>query len=142
MSMYREHERVTLDCSDKSLTKQSFAAECDINTIMRKFEKTGLIDHNAKHGGSYGDFLAAPEYHEACNAVLAADAAFMSLPSGLRKRFNNDPAAFLEFAQDPANQEAMAELGLTKPPRIIADEGEAEKPTEDSPDPKPSEKAK
>ena len=42
---------------DKStaMTKQSFKDECDINKIMAKFQKTGALNHYAKHAPQYGD---------------------------------------------------------------------------------------
>lgn len=113
---YDPHDRVQVEFPTPSLAKQSFAGECDINKIMRKFEKTGLISHNNSVAGRYGDFLSAPEYHDACNAVIAADSAFQSLPAKIRERFGNSPASFLDFAQDPENLEEMARMGLAKPP--------------------------
>lgn len=99
-----------------SLTKQSFKDECDINVLMRRYEKTGLVDHVNTHQGNYGDFINAPDFHSAMNQIMAAEDMFMSLPSRIRARFANDPAAFLEFAQDPSNAEEMQSLGLIPAP--------------------------
>lgn len=42
---------------------------------------------------------------------------FDTLPSKLRLRFGNDPAEFLSFVEDPANDQEMIDLGLKpKPP--------------------------
>ena len=38
-----------------SLTKQSFKDECNINNIMSKYMKDGLIGHVNKHQGRYDD---------------------------------------------------------------------------------------
>lgn len=94
-------------------TKQEFKDDCDINNILRKFRKTGVLEHVRKHGPEYG-FAPAVDYHEAMNLVLKADAMYADLPSDLRKRFK-DPAEFLEFVQDPENAEEMLELGLRTP---------------------------
>lgn len=115
---YKEHKRVSIDFTDThSLAKQSFAAECDINNILKKFEKTGMIEHVKEHHGHYGDFIGAPDYLTAMNAIVEAQEAFDSLPAKVRKRFANDPKEFLEFVQDPDNREEMQKLGLLEPPQ-------------------------
>lgn len=109
---------------ERSRTKQSFKAECDINNIMRKFEKTGLIEHQARFQGRYGDFTNLPQsYHEAVNQVLEAEEMFMTLPAKVRAHFDNDPGSFLAAVDDPARREELVELGLLRP---NADNGAAE----------------
>jgi len=39
---------------------------------------------------------------------------FNDLPSSIRSRFGNDPAAFLDFVQDENNADEMVKLGLTE----------------------------
>lgn len=95
----------------KSRTRQSHAAECDINNIIKKFQKTGALDHVAKHGPIYGD-VTAITYHEAQNLVIEADEMFHDLPSSVRAKFENDPRQFMDFVQDDENLEEMSELGL------------------------------
>jgi hypothetical protein len=46
------------------------------------------------------------------NAIRAGDDAFAELPSDIRERFNNDPAEFVDFCLDEANNEEAANLGL------------------------------
>lgn len=109
-----QRKRLPTVIAGASRTKQSFAAECDINNIMKRFEKDGLVLHVNKFDGQYGDFTNAPEYHDAVNKVLAADDMFMSLPASLRTRFENDPGRFLAFVADPANVREMQSLGLMR----------------------------
>ncbi len=104
--------RVAKHFSGASLAKQSFQKECDINTIMRKYEKSGLIEHLNTNQGQYGNYIGFEDYHSSLNQILAADAAFLTIPSRIRAKFNNDPGVFLEFAQNPENHEEMVELGL------------------------------
>ena len=112
-----QRERVQFATSGDSLTKQSFSRECDINQIMLKWQKTGLVSHTNNFQGNYGDFLGLPsDFQEAQNQVLAAQAMFSSLPSSIRKRFGNDPSAFLDFVQDDENREEMVRLGLASKP--------------------------
>ncbi|AXL14684.1 internal scaffolding protein [Microviridae sp.] len=111
----RQAYRVKQEFHIASMTRASFLAECDVNRIMDKYQKTGLISHNAKYQGSYGDFMTSADYHECMNAILEAENAFQSLPSSVRTRFQNDPAAFLDFVQDEENIEEMRSLGLLNP---------------------------
>lgn len=118
------HERVVQEPGGPSMAKQAFKDECDINQILRRFQKTGLVEHVRQTQGRYGDFVSAPEFQEACNLVIEARAMFDSLPSKVRKRFDNDPAAFLDFAQNPENEEGMRELGLLPPLESPQDAGD------------------
>lgn len=113
----RERPRLAKSFPGPSLAKQSFKKECDINHIMSKYLKTGLINHVAKYNGKYGESLPTDfDYQDACNAVLEAQEIFMSVPSDIRRKFNNDPAEFLEFVKNPENIEKMYEMGLAKRP--------------------------
>lgn len=108
------HRVVDLDTGPESLTIQSSAEECDINSIMSRYAKTGVIEHENRFQGEYGDFLSVNDYHSAMNQVLAANEAFASLPSGIRANFNNSPAEFLAFTQNPDNKDSMIDMGLLK----------------------------
>lgn len=111
---YSPTERVQLINTEKSRTHQSFENETNINSIMAKYEKTGLISHFNKHKGKYGNFIDAVDYHTAQNRIIEAQDAFYSLPSKVRAKFENAPEKFLEFAQNPDNLEEMVNLGLAK----------------------------
>lgn len=100
----------------KSMAHQSMRDECDINRIMERWLKTGVLEHRNRYEGHYGDFLDVPaDYHQAANQVLAAQEMFLELPAKVRKRFGNDPGAFLEFVGDPENRSELEKLGLAKP---------------------------
>lgn len=107
-------------------TQQSFKDDVDINLIMRRFERTGMIDHLNEYKGQYGDFLDVPQsFHEAMDQVIAAEGMFMTIPAKVRARFHNDPGEFLAFVSDPANADEMYELGLAKRP--VADDVQPER---------------
>jgi len=95
-------------------TKQSFKDECDVNNIMRKFEKTGLIDHVNNHQGEYGQFIGFDDYHTSLNQIQDAEASFMTIPAKIRAKFDNSAGKFLAFAQNPDNLPKMVEMGLAK----------------------------
>lgn len=101
---------------DPGLTDGSQAADADINTIMRRFEKTGQLPAMIQRNAAYGDFSTAPDYQTALNTVLHAQEQFSSLDAHVRKRFGNDPAQFLEFATNPKNAEEMVSMGLAVRP--------------------------
>jgi len=125
---YDKPKRVTTSTPGPSMAKQQFKRECDINHIMAKYQKTGLIDHVSTHQGNYSDLTDVPTYHDAMNKIIAANKSFASLPSSIRKKFSNDPAEFLDFVSNPANVPEMQQMGLIPPP-----------PPDDSPveDPEP-----
>jgi len=95
-------------------TSQEFAEECDINTIMARYQKTGLIDFVNQHQPQYGDATGL-EYLEMQNQIVAAKNMFADLPAKIRDRFANDPAKFLDFFNDPENREEAAKMGLLAP---------------------------
>lgn len=103
-----------LVCKDPSRAKQSSRDECDINNIMRKYHKTGLLPSRAGEG-LYVDASTLGDYHAACNQILAAEELFASLPSKVRSRFKNDPAELIAACSDPKNLPELVELGLANP---------------------------
>lgn len=117
---YRVREPVQIAFAEQGRTKQSFRDECDINNIMAKFIKTGVTTHINTHGGQYFD-CEAIDFREALEVIQNAEDMFMDLPAVVRRSFSNDPAEFLEFVQNPANADKLAEMGLTgAPPKDAA----------------------
>ena len=97
---------------EDSLTLQSEAEACDINFIMKRFEKTGELTHLMANDPQYGDFSSLPSYQESLEIVHKAHEQFDALSSKVRARFDNDPAKFLAFATDPQNASEMVDMGL------------------------------
>lgn len=97
-----------------SMTRQSEMAGCDIHNILKQFSQRGfeeLVRENAARG-QYLDLTELPDYQDALDIVIRADNAFAALPSQIRDRFANDPARFIQFLSDPANQDEAIRLGL------------------------------
>lgn len=113
-SAYSKKERVQLVNEEDSLTKQSFQNECNINSIMKKWERSGVLPHSRSSQPCYGDFSNVTDFQSALNAVSDAQDVFMQLPAQLRARFDNDPACFLDFVDNPSNMEEMISLGLAE----------------------------
>lgn len=98
-----------------SKTDQSFAEQCDINNIIRRYQKTGQVSHLSKHQGIYADISEIPDLQGAFQAVQDAQSAFMTLPASLREKFQNDPIQFVEYLSDSRNDEEAISLGLKEP---------------------------
>lgn len=99
----------------ESRTKQAHKDETDINRIMQKYQKTGLLDHVNKYQGEYGDFSEVTDFQSALNKIHESQEMFGTLPSSIRKQFDNDPGKFLNFVEDPNNFDAAVDLGLFTP---------------------------
>lgn len=110
----RKRQRVQVHFKGESRTQQSFKKDCDIQNILKNVGRTGLLSHANTRPRRFEDLVGASDYHTALNSVIAANAAFSSLPAALRSRFANDPHKFLEFCDDPKNEAEMRELGLLK----------------------------
>lgn len=101
-----------LDCSDRpSMTKQMHRDECNINTIIKKYKTTGVITNVNNLEAKYGD-VTGLDFQTAMDLVAEAQTMFQELPSAVRNKFKNDPGLFLDFMDNPANQEEMVSMGL------------------------------
>lgn len=133
-SAYNNQGRFKTKIEGPTKTQQNFKKECDINNILKKYRKTGLLEHVNQYAGKYEDLSEPTDYQTALNIVISAQASFDSLPSDLRRKFDNDPGKFLDFATNPDNYESMKDLGLTKPQEAI--EVVLQTPSEVTPPPK------
>lgn len=107
-----------LVCQDKSLTKQSEADSCDINKIVERFEKTGILPNVNETPALYIDATKMPDYRTALDQVNMANEYFSHLNAKIRAMFDNDPAQFLDFVSNEDNHQHMVELGLREPDPI------------------------
>lgn len=104
-----------------SLTRQEFAEECDINTIMARYNAhvIGGPGNLSPVEPMYVDFAEMPQdlmgYLE---FMQNAENAFMSLPAIVRKEFDNNAHEFVAFASDPASLGQMREWGLAPPAKV------------------------
>ncbi len=97
----------------KNMTEQAHAKECDMNYILRKYQKTGLIEHVKKHQGRYDD-ITVTDFTEAMHKVSEAQDMFNELPSFVKKKVGGSVEKFLEFVQNPNNKADMQRLGMLK----------------------------
>ncbi len=100
---------------DPGLTVQSEADACDINVMMKTYQKTGMVPQTQQQP-LWGDFSNVVDYMEAKQIQADAESYFDALPAEMRKRFNNNPAELLAFMQDANNQEEAEQIGLVQKP--------------------------
>lgn len=106
-----ERVRVIAEVGGPSLTKQSMAAETDINQIVARH-----IAHDAPFfadgRATYGDFFGFGDYHASLDAVMQAQEEFAKLPAAVREHSENDPGKFLAMVYDPSRRDELVKLGL------------------------------
>lgn len=116
-------------CKD-DLTRQADKQACDINFIVERWKKTGTLPLNhLMRQPLYGDFSKPVKFAEALNLVNVANTQFAKLPVEIRKLFHYDVELFLEFVNDPKNNEKMYELGIKDRPNVVKDENNVQSKT-------------
>ena len=97
-----------------SLTQQQFKDECDINKIMDRYLRTGVLSDPLQNRGTpkYGDYADIGDYMDHMNKVVEANEMFEALPASIRKRFNNNPGELIDFVMDENNRTEAEFLGL------------------------------
>lgn len=99
-----------------SMTKQSFAEETDINSIVARFQKGHDISASVRERvAEFGDFSNVPSYQDAMDFIARATGMFMSLDATVRERFVNDPGRMVSFLKDSKNYDEAVKLGLVVP---------------------------
>lgn len=119
-SFYRPHVRVYAPITGPSMTKQSHKAECDINNILKQYQKTGILQHITQQQPIYTDLPDNTDYQQSLEILQKADDTFSTLPSVVRAHFHNDPGEFLAAFHDPSQRSQLEEWGLINkapPPR-------------------------
>lgn len=104
--------RVIQPHSDEIRTEQQWKDECDINHILKRYQKTGLLNHINKAAPMYGDFTMCDDLRGALDKVNIASEIFESVPAHIRAQFENDPINYMEYMINPANRDSIEELGL------------------------------
>ncbi|WNK14176.1 MAG: internal scaffolding protein [Microvirus sp.] len=108
---YGPRYRVPIAFTGEGRTKQSFKDECDINVLMSKYLKTGLMDHVNEALPRFED-VTSLDFQEAQHLIAEAASMFEDIPSAIRNRFDNNPGKLLDWVHDPANAEEAATLGF------------------------------
>lgn len=132
-----DRPEVSFDPTDPksvSVTNQSDKDSSDINLIMKRYEKTGMISDlltGQQRQPQYGDFSDVGDYHAIKSNIARVEQAFDAYPASLREYFGNDPANLINFLADPNNDGEAIKLGLKPKPDLppaTEEEIEADKP--------------
>lgn len=98
-----------------SMTQQHFKDECDINSIVSTYQRTGVLPQRTD--ALYGDFSGIPTNPIEAKVVFdEAHDKFMQLPSDFRKLLDNSPAKFLDFIGKEENKEICIKYGIFNAP--------------------------
>lgn len=114
-SVEAEATRTALFCKDPTLTQQHGKEEADINTIVDRFLKTGLMPQ-IPVPPTYQDFEDTFDFQTAMNVVAAGKASFNQLPADIRDAFHNSPERFVDTVDqflaepDPTKREKNLEV--------------------------------
>ena len=107
--------KVRKEFPGKSRTKVSEKNQANVNVIMQKYAKTGVITHLNTQQPRYG-FAPAMDFKTAADLVIATQNKFMELPSEVRKKFGNSAETFLEALEDPNSVQILSDAGLLDQP--------------------------
>lgn len=135
--------RVGLDCQQAILdgeeirVEQSHKDEVNINNIVKRHG----IDMIAKTASlvplQYWDGDPTNDFQEAMNKIAQGTQTFESLPSAIRKEFDNNPAKYMDYVFNPENKEKLIERGWMNAPKaapepvqVVVTNPPSETPTE------------
>lgn len=95
-------EETGLKCEDESLADQSQAVEADINTIVDRFMRTGVLPANSvAMPPAFVDVTGTQiDFQQAQEVLRLAKESFMALPAKVREKFENNVEAFYEYVHD------------------------------------------
>lgn len=109
--------KYSLDFTNEvSKTQQNQKNECDVNTIMENYSRTGVLKGSASTTPNFGQ-QTSTELKDALQIVINAETQFNALPAKVRAKFKNDPSQLLDFVNDSKNVDEMVELGLATKPK-------------------------
>lgn len=121
----------TTDCSgDPGFTVQASRDEADINKVIARFQKSGVMPPILRGEPFYGDVSDFGGLAESLIMVQDAERLFGQYPANVRERFQNDYVKFVEFMEDPNNLDEACDLGVAVRRPVL--------PGEDSPPPPPA----
>lgn len=122
------------DPNSRSVTNQSDKDSTDLNVILARYEKTGLI-YGQNRPPMFDDFTVLPNFYEMQNRIAKVNQSFDLLPASMRNRFGNDPQKLIDFLLDDKNTAEAVTLGLKNAPDSVASPAPApvEKPDPTAP---------
>lgn len=120
-SIYSPRLPIHPDLGDISMTEQQFKQEVDINNILDHYRKTGYLPPSSRDP-IYGDVSQITSFQDALHHVEDSYALFETVPSKIRRMFNNDPGEYLAYVSNPDNHEEAYSLGILSRPQADSSE--------------------
>jgi len=119
-------KRVHTVNTEPSKTDQQWKKSCDVNEIVTKYKRTGQLSHVRSQQPVYQDVSEIPDLLTSLTQVQKAKDAFLTVPAELRKKLDNDPVKFIEYLNEPSNNDEAIKYGLknrpTPPPQNTPEE--------------------
>nr|WAE43318.1 MAG: internal scaffolding protein [Microviridae sp.] len=108
-------------CKDPSLAQQHFKKECDINEILDKYQRTGVLPDglDSRPVPSYSDTTGVGDFSKLQQTLVDAQGLFAALPVTLRSRFHNEPSELMAFVANASNHDEAVKLGLITPKPVV-----------------------
>lgn len=95
-----------------SRTQRHHQRDCDINFIVDRYVKTGTI-LDARGPGEYIDLSDVGDFRQSLSTIRAAGDSFDSLPSNVRRYFENDPLKYVDYCLTRGHTLDAVALGLS-----------------------------
>lgn len=114
---YEEGIRTGLTCEDESLAQQHQKDEVDINKIVDRFLKTGLMPQ-LQLPARFGDYSDAPDRLEIETRIAESNAVFYNLAPEIRAKHQNNPQIWerdVMTALEQGNLAKIREMGIDVP---------------------------
>jgi hypothetical protein len=129
MSFYRKdnkgkiiRKRVTIDCQ-KAIeegeivrVEQAHKDEVNINNIVKKHGLDMIAKTAAITPLQYWDDDPDNDFQEYMNKIAQGEQTFASLPSEVRREFDNNPAKYMDYVLNPDNKGKLIERGWMNAP--------------------------
>ncbi len=112
--------RVQIKTEGKCLVKQSDEKRCNINNIVSKFLKHGVMPEGTQPK-KYGDFDQHIDYETQLNKITDIQSYFEDLSSEVRNGFKNNVKNMLDFVSNPENKDKAIKMGIVERPENWVD---------------------
>ncbi len=97
----QKRRRFSQDFSKGGRTDASFAPACDVNSIVKHYQETGIDPYQDRIKLKRYAHASSQSYEEAMRATAEIDSAFAQLPAPVRAQHANNPSAWLESLTTP-----------------------------------------
>ena len=129
-------KRYQLDFSnEKSMTQQQFKQECDINSVLENYRKTGTPLPNPQFSENIVDLTAYGDFQQSMDTIRESIELFEALPAALRKKMGNDPANLPSYLEE--NEQEAIKYGLMTKKEAPIDQPKNDDKTTKQGDPTP-----